>query len=253
MLGELQMRIPRGYHPGELRLGEEIVLGELIANHLTRVLRLKRGDIVHVFNGDGREYRALLESIERRRTSVRIEAELAPIRESPLALTLAQGICRGEKMDLVLQKATELGVHALQPLISERTEVRLDAEREARRMAHWRQVVASACEQSGRALLPALESPQPLPAWLGSLGPPDDPHASLRLMLDPEGEVGLRDLPAPRSALLAVGPEGGFSDNERVLLQRIGFRTLRLGPRVLRTETAGLAAIAVLQSYWGDL
>jgi 16S rRNA (uracil1498-N3)-methyltransferase len=247
------MRIPRGYHQGELTIGDETVLGEVIANHWTRVLRLKRGDAVQLFNGDGREYRALLESIERRRTSVRIEAELAPLPESPLALTLAQGICRGEKMDLVLQKATELGVHALQPLISERTEVRLDAEREARRMVHWQQVIASACEQSGRASIPALASPLALPAWLGQIGAADAAADRLRLMLDPEGDVTLRDLPAPGAAILAVGPEGGFSDHERELLQRVGFKTLRLGPRVLRTETAGLAAIAVLQSHWGDL
>jgi 16S rRNA (uracil1498-N3)-methyltransferase len=247
------MRIPRGYHQGELKVGEEVVLGELIANHWTRVLRLRRGDPVQLFNGDGREFRALLESIERRRTSVRIDAELAPLPESPLALTLAQGICRGEKMDLVLQKATELGARTLQPLISERTEVRLDAEREARRMTHWRQVVASACEQSGRALVPVLESPQALPAWLGRIGGANVAAGGMRLMLDPEGEVSLRDLPVPDAAILAVGPEGGFSDNERDLLLRMGFKTLRLGPRVLRTETAGLAAIAVLQSHWGDL
>lgn len=247
------MRIPRGYHPGELRIGEEIVLGEVIANHWTRVLRLKRGDAVQLFNGDGGEYRALLESVERKRTTARIERELTPLPESPLALTLAQGICRGEKMDLVLQKATELGVCAVQPLISERTEVRLDAEREARRMTHWQQVIASACEQSGRAVLPTLATPLALPAWLGQMGAGDGSSGALRLMLDPEGEHGLRDLPAPGAAVLAVGPEGGFSDNERELLQRMGFKTLRLGPRVLRTETAGLAAIAVLQSHWGDL
>jgi 16S rRNA (uracil1498-N3)-methyltransferase len=247
------MRIPRGYHPGELKLGEEIILGEVIANHWTRVLRLKRGDPVQLFNGDGREYRALIEAVERRRTTARIESELAALAESPLALTLAQGICRGDKMDLVLQKATELGVRALQPLTSERTEVRLDAEREAKRMAHWLQVIASACEQSGRAALPTLASPLALPAWLGQIGAADAAAGAMRLMLDPEGEVSLRDLSAPGAAILAVGPEGGFSDNERELLQRMGFKTLRLGPRVLRTETAGLAAIAALQSHWGDL
>ncbi len=247
------MRISRGYHPGELRPGEEVVLGEVIAGHWTRVLRLKRGDAVHLFNGDGREYRAVLESVERKRTTARIEAELEPLPESPLALTLVQGICRGEKMDLVLQKATELGVRALQPLTSERTEVRFDAEREAKRMAHWQQVIASACEQSGRAALPTLASPLALPAWLGRIDARDDGSGELRLMLDPGGEVSLHDLPAPEAAILAVGPEGGFSDHERELLQRMGFKTLRLGPRVLRTETAGLAAIAVLQSHWGDL
>lgn len=249
------MRTTRGFVDIELATGQEVALSEELANHLTRVLRLRSGDAVQLFNGDGREYRATLTSLERKRTQARIEDEVSPLPESPLRITLAQGLCRGEKMDLVLQKATELGVHAIQPLATERTEVRLDAEREARRVGHWRQVIASACEQSGRAGLPLLAAPQSLPNWLVQMGAamPGANAASIRLMLDPEGDVSLRDLPVPTEAILAVGPEGGFSDNEGALLQRMGFARLRLGPRVLRTETAGLAAIAVLQSHWGDL
>lgn len=249
------MRMTRGFVDIELMTGQEVALSEELANHLTRVLRLRSGDSVQLFNGDGREYRATLTSLERKRTLARIEGEVPSLAESPLRLTLAQGLCRGEKMDLVLQKATELGVQAIVPLGTERTEVRLDAEREARRVAHWRQVIASACEQSGRAILPTLAAPLSLPNWLVQLGtatPAVNPQ-SMRLMLDPEGDASFRDLPAACEAVLAVGPEGGFSDNEGALLQRMGFIRLRLGPRVLRTETAGLAAIAALQSHWGDL
>lgn len=250
------MRTIRGYVDSELRVDQELQLSDELANHLTRVLRLRVGDSLQLFNDTDREFVAQLVMIERKCTRVRVGQELPILPESPLRLTLAQGLCRGEKMDLVLQKATELGVQAVQPLITERTEVKLDAEREARRMGHWRQVLISACEQSGRARLPALEAPIALAGWLAAHRAITDSHQppeSVRLMLDPEGEHSLRDLPPATMATLAVGPEGGFSEHERSLLQRAGFIPLRLGPRVLRTETAGLAAIAALQSHWGDL
>jgi 16S rRNA (uracil1498-N3)-methyltransferase len=171
-------------------------------------------------------------------------------REAPLQLTLAQSIARGEKMDWILQKATELGVARIVPLVTERTEVRLDEERTGRRMAHWHSVIAGACEQSGRNRLPELDTPQRLDRWLGALDP-DAPVARLALL--PEGELGLRELGAlPHGALLVVGPEGGLADNDTAMLQHAGFRGLRLGPRVLRTETAGVAALAALQAMFGD-
>jgi 16S rRNA (uracil1498-N3)-methyltransferase len=249
------MRTIRGYFDAELVPDRDVYLGEDLSNHLTRVLRLRIGDGLQLFDGCGREFEAQLIAIERKRAQVRIGAELAAQADSPLRLTLAQGLCRGEKMDLVLQKATELGVQFMQPLVTERTEVKLDAERESRRLAHWRQVLISACEQSGRARLPALATPMGLPAWLAAMiaDPPAAPDDSVQLMLDPEGDVCLRELAPAKAAILAVGPEGGFSEHERDLLQRAGFTRLRLGPRVLRTETAGLAAIAALQSHWGDL
>lgn len=246
------MRIPRGYHDGELAPGAEVVLDDTLASHLTRVLRLRAGDAVQLFDGRGHEVRAVLAVLERKRTTARVEGEIAPVAESPLRLTLAQGICRGEKMDLVLQKATELGAHAILPLMTERTEVRLDAEREAKRMAHWRQVIASACEQCGRATLPQLAAPLGLPQWLAALRDGDDP-ADMKLILDPGGATDLRSLAPGGSLTLAVGPEGGFSEAEVALMQRAGFLGLRLGPRILRTETAGLAAIAALQARFGDL
>jgi 16S rRNA (uracil1498-N3)-methyltransferase len=246
------MRIPRGYHDGDLTPGAEIVLDDTLANHLTRVLRLRAGDPVQLFDGRGHEVRAVLAVLDRKRTTARVEADVAAVAESPLRLTLAQGICRGEKMDLVLQKATELGVHAILPLLTERTEVRLDAEREAKRMAHWRQVIASACEQCGRATLPRLDAPMALPHWLAALRGAEDP-GDMKLILDPGGALDLRALVPAESMTLAVGPEGGFAEAEVALMQRAGFAGLRLGPRILRTETAGLAAIAALQARFGDL
>lgn len=244
------MRIPRGFHEGELAVGTEVVLEEALASHLTRVLRLRAGDRVRLFDGRGHEAHARLLALEKRRTTARVEAIAEPLPESPLRLTLAQGICRGEKMDLVLQKVTELGVHAIQPLQTLRTEVRLEAEREAKRMAHWREVILSACAQCGRASAPTLQAPLALPQWLAALA---GEAGSERLVLDPQGSMRLGDL-APASAItLAVGPEGGFDEDELALMHRSGFRGLRLGPRVLRTETAGLAAIAALQARFGDL
>ena len=162
---------------------------------------------------------------------------------------LLQGIARGEKMDLILQKATELGVAAILPVTSQRSEVKLDAARAAKRLAHWRNVVIAACEQSGRAVVPDVAAPATLQEALASL-----PTGGLRLLLDPEGRQSIATLAAiDGQALLAVGPEGGWSPRDREQLQSADFQGLRLGPRVLRTETAGLAAIAALQSRFGDL
>ncbi|CEJ46421.1 Ribosomal RNA small subunit methyltransferase E (fragment) [Xanthomonas citri pv. bilvae] len=170
--------------------------------------------------------------------------------ESPLRITLMQGIARGEKMDLILQKATELGVAAIMPVIAERTEVKLDAARTEKRVAHWRSVVVSACEQSGRARLPSVVAPQ----GLQEAAQASDAHA-LRLTLDPQGEHRLGTLASSiqQHIVVAIGPEGGWSPRDRALLAEAGFSGLQLGPRILRTETAGLAAIAALQSRFGDL
>lgn len=170
-------------------------------------------------------------------------------RESPLRITLGQGIARGEKMDWILQKATELGIARIVPLVTERTEVKLDEERAERRVAHWRSVVAGACEQSGRTRLPEIVAPLRLDRWLGDLG--DD--AALRLALLPEGDASLRQFQQiENGVVLCVGPEGGFSDNDVAQLRQAQFHGLRLGPRILRTETAGIAAIAALQAFFGD-
>jgi 16S rRNA (uracil1498-N3)-methyltransferase len=241
------MRTIRCHVDAPLAIGQVATLSEAATGHLVRVLRLGVGDGVVLFNGDGRDYDARLVAVAKRGAEAEVTGMREPANESPLAITLAQGIARGEKMDLVLQKATELGVAAFVPINTERTEVKLDAERAAKRLAHWQGVLVAACEQSGRARVPALAAPVALAHWAGAA------PAGLKLMLDPEGELTLAALPATDAVTLVVGPEGGLSERDLATLRAAGFRGLRLGPRILRTETAGLAAIAALQSRLGDL
>ena len=243
------MRNIRSYVDQPLAVGQRITLPEDSSAHLLRVLRLAPGDVVTLFNGDGHDYSARLLTAAKRGAEAEITGRQPVPRESPLRITLVQGVARGEKMDLVLQKATELGVEAFTPVVTERTEVRLDAERAGKRMAHWRGVVAAACEQSGRAVLPRLSQPTALSAYAG------DEQADIKLVLDPTGDVGLSSVApgAGQSIALVVGPEGGLSEQDLATLRAAGFRGLRLGPRVLRTETAGLAAVAALQALYGDL
>jgi 16S rRNA (uracil1498-N3)-methyltransferase len=244
------MRIPRIYVPQSLKPGHVIELPAQAGEHIARVLRLEQGHPVRLFNGDGGEYTGELASLAKRLVTARVlEAMPSADRESPLRITLAQGIARGEKMDWILQKATELGVARIVPLITERTEVKLDAERAERRLAHWNAVIASACEQCGRNRLPGLSPPMKLADWAASL----DHEAGVRLSLDPQGAVGTRDLDLGQHATLAVGPEGGLSEHDLAILKQADFRGLRLGPRILRTETAGLTALAALQAIHGDL
>lgn len=243
------MRLTRCFVELPLHAGTRLALPESAANHLARVLRLREGDACVLFNGDGHDYDARIATIGKREVMAEILSARAIDNESPLRITLLQGIARGEKMDLILQKATELGVAAIVPVTAERTEVKLDAERAGKRVAHWRSVVASACEQSGRARLPALSPPAALADAARDAGD----HA-VRLTLDPAGDVSLATVGIPSGAVVvAIGPEGGWSPRDRQTLAAAGFTGLRLGPRVLRTETAGLAAIAALQSRFGDL
>jgi 16S rRNA (uracil1498-N3)-methyltransferase len=244
------MRLTRCHVALPLRPGDEVVLPEHAANHLSRVLRLREGDPCVLFNGDGNDYPSRLTAIGKREVRVEVLSMRAVENESPLRVVLLQGIARGEKMDLILQKATELGVAAIVPVSGDRTEVRLDAERAEKRLAHWRSVVESACEQSGRARVPHLSAPASLDAASRALD-----GEGLRLVLDPQGEHRLDSLapPAGNSVWIAIGPEGGWSPRDRDILHAAGFTGLRLGPRVLRTETAGLAAIAALQARFGDL
>ncbi|UYB53484.1 16S rRNA (uracil(1498)-N(3))-methyltransferase [Xanthomonas sp. AM6] len=243
------MRLTRCHVELPLREGDDLVLPEDVAGHLLRVLRLREGDRCVLFNGDGCDYDAELLQVGKRGASARIGAARPAHNESPLAITLLQGVARGEKMDLILQKATELGVAAIVPVWAERTEVKLDAARVDKRVAHWRSVVVSACEQSGRARVPALSAPLALADAAAAVA-----GEQLKLTLDPQGEHRLRTLQiAGNAATIAIGPEGGWSPRDRATLQAAGFAALRLGPRILRTETAGLAAIAVLQAQHGDL
>lgn len=243
------MRLTRIHVAETLVVGHEVTLPESAAAHLARVLRLQPGDPCVLFNGDGTDYAARITLLSKREVRALVESARALDNESPLHITLVQGVARGEKMDLILQKATELGVQAFVPTSSERSEVRLDGERADKRLAHWRSVVIAACEQSGRARIPSVAPSQALPLALSSLA------GTARFLLDPAATQALTDVTAPRidGCVLAVGPEGGWSPRDRAVLQGAGFTALRLGPRVLRTETAGIAAIAALQARFGDL
>ncbi|HEY5971557.1 MAG TPA: 16S rRNA (uracil(1498)-N(3))-methyltransferase [Pseudoxanthomonas sp.] len=244
------MRLTRCHVDATLAPGTKLTLPESVAAHLVRVLRLREGDECVLFNGDGSDYGVRIATAGKREVVAEILSATPVDNESPLRITLVQGIARGEKMDLILQKATELGVAAIAPVLAERTEVKLDAERTEKRMAHWRSVIVSACEQSGRARVPELEQPAPLAKAATTLA-----DESVKLTLDPVGEFALATLAAPasHSMAIAIGPEGGWSPRDREILRAVGFSGLRLGPRILRTETAGLAAIAALQSRFGDL
>ncbi|MGO1071268.1 16S rRNA (uracil(1498)-N(3))-methyltransferase [Lysobacter sp. CA199] len=244
------MRLTRVHVDAALSPGTEVALPEGPATHLARVLRHEVGDACVLFNGDGRDYHGRISAVSKREVRVEILSAEDVARESPLGLHLLQGVARGEKMDLILQKATELGVAAVLPLWSQRSEVKLDEARAEKRLAHWRSVVASACEQSGRARVPEVAAPRSLTATLAAL-----PAGGTRLILDPDGELTFATLQiaAATPVLLAIGPEGGWSPLDRQQLRDAGFQGLRLGPRILRTETAGLAAIAALQARFGDL
>ena len=246
------MRLTRVFLDVALAPGATVALSEQTASHLVRVLRLREGDTCVLFNGDGRDHRARIVESGKRRTVVEVLGAEPVENESPLRIVLLQGIARGEKMDLILQKATELGVARIVPVESERSEVRLDGARLARRIEHWRAVVVAACEQCGRARLPEIEAPVAIGA-IGGIAHP----AGLRLTLDPQGEHALPALasrmPADGGVAIAIGPEGGWAPRDREQLRAAGYEGLRLGPRILRTETAGLAAIAALQAMYGDL
>ena len=248
--GQLPMRTIRIHVDATLAPGLTLVLPTQASEHLARVLRMVEGDALVLFNGDGNDYAARIIAVGKREVQVSV-ADARPVaKESPLRLTLAQGVARGEKMDLIVQKATELGVSSIVPLLTERSEVRLDAARAEKRLAHWRAVAASACEQSGRARLPLVLPAQPLETWLAGL--PQD--GALRLALLPDGDRSLRaQVPGAAGGLLVVGPEGGLGERDVSALRTAGFAGLALGPRILRTETAGLAALAALQAVHGDM
>ncbi|MEO7252095.1 MAG: 16S rRNA (uracil(1498)-N(3))-methyltransferase [Arenimonas sp.] len=242
------MRVIRHHVDFPLTIGGRVSLSESAVAHLVRVLRLGVGDEFVLFNGDGADYRARLVSVAKRTAEAELLERTAVDNESALKITLAQGIARGEKMDLILQKATELGVARIAPLLTERTEVRLEPERVAKKMQHWRGVLAAACEQCGRATLPQLLEPQALTSFAAA------DCSSRRFTLDPHGGIALSAaaLKAQDSVTVLIGPEGGLSERDLAALRATRFEGLRLGPRILRTETAGLAALAGLNALYGD-
>lgn len=243
------MRISRLYLPTPLAVGMTVRLDDNAFNHAVRVLRLKPGAALILFDGEGGVFAATLLKVGKRDAWTRVTEALSGDVESPLRVTLAQGISRGEKMDYTLQKAVELGVAAIQPLFAEHGGVALAGERLTRKVQHWRGIVIGACEQCGRNRLPELREPVALTDWLAGLGR----ESGLRLLLDPLAERGLCGLKPPLGTMtLLIGPEGGLSPEEIARALQAGFTGVRLGPRILRTETAGLAALAAVQMLWGD-
>ncbi len=251
------MPIPRVYVDLPLASGSEIELPEATANHAVRVLRLRAGAALTLFNGRGGEYAATLGATgPRSRVHARVGDHADVERESPLRLTLLQGIARGERMDLIVQKATELGVTRIVPLASERSVVRLDASTAARRLEHWRAIAIAACEQCGRNRPPLIDAVASLERIADSVQALalDAVEAAPRLLLEPGAATALVDVaPGLAAATLLIGPEGGLSERESALARRAGFTPYRLGPRILRTETAPLVALAALQLLAGDL
>lgn len=242
------MRIPRIYVPQPLAKGAIVVLDERATRHTVRVLRLRSGQTLNVFNGDCNDWQATIVHIAGSETRIEIGNPVGIRRESPLNITLMQGVSRGERMDYTLQKAVELGATRIAPVWTERSQVKLSGDRLERRIRHWQGVIIHACEQSGRTIIPELDSPQPLHRALEAGQKPD-----LGLVLDPSGDKTLGDIRiTPATVSVLAGPEGGLTESESGLATRTGYRALCLGPRILRTETAALAALATLQATWGD-
>ncbi len=238
------MRLSRFFIDAPLSLGRH-QLPEAQAHYIGRVLRLATGDAVQLFDGSGQEYLGELVEVGKKSVQVELREQFAGLAESPLHLHLGQGLSRGERMDWAIQKATELGATEITPIVSERCEVRLKDERADKRLAHWRQIAISACEQCGRSVVPVIHPPMPLAEWLAQTA------AELKLVLHPVAET-LASHARPASLAFLIGPEGGLTDDEVAAAQRAGYRAARLGPRVLRTETAPVVALSVAQQLWGD-
>jgi 16S rRNA (uracil1498-N3)-methyltransferase len=240
------MRSHRFYTAQELTVGLPTELTKEASHHCLQVLRYQAGASLTLFNGDGFDYEATIESVEGKRCMVQVENKLSPDNESPLRIHLFQGIARGEKMDLIIQKAVELGVSEITPLFSERCNVKLEGNRLEKKLAHWQNIAVSASEQSGRALIPKINSACQIKQI------PTNASAS-HLCLEPTANQRIADSQLESTVCLYIGPEGGFSSIDLDILQRLNVVPVTLGPRILRTETAGLSCIAILQSHFGDI
>ncbi len=241
------MRIPRIYQPGTLTPGLDTELAEDAANHVGRVLRMQTGAELQLFNGDGLNYQAQIIESGKKQVRVKVISSQSNPVESPLRIHLGQGISRGDRMDFAIQKAVELGVTEITPLFTERCGVKLDAERLQKRTDQWQKIAISACEQSGRSVVPTVHPALSLDKWLAQ------PTNELKLTLDPWAKDTIKTLTPVTAVRLVIGPEGGFSDHEVAQTSKAGFVAVQLGPRVLRTETAALTAISALQLQMGDL
>ncbi len=241
--------MPRFHCNLPLEIGQRIALPETVAHHL-QVLRLREGEVITLFNGQGGEYGAVLVALERRRAEAEVKTFTPREAEPGHGITLAQALPEGSKMDWIVEKAVELGVTGIQPLVAQRSVVRVDAERAAKKAAHWQGVIIAAAEQSGRNRLPALAPVLPFQAWIAQ----QDMHK--RILLSPratESLAGWARHHPPQAVTLIIGPEGGLTNEEEQAALRQGAMCLSMGPRVLRTETAGLAAVAAVQALWGGL
>jgi len=244
-----KMRVARIYLDNRLTKGGRVNLTGKSANHVKQVLRLGTGDMLRLFNGDGHDFTAQIESIDRNHVWVSIGDPVKVNSESPIRISLLQGICRGQRMDLLIQKATELGVHDIQPVVSDRVVVKLDDQRARKKIVHWQAIAIGASEQSGRAVVPEIKRPLPLASVCDLL---DDETA--KIFLDPSGQDRLSpSLGTAGKVAVLIGPEGGLSPTERETIKGAGYSCVSLGPRTLRTETAPIAAISIIQYLVGDL
>ncbi|NQZ33047.1 MAG: 16S rRNA (uracil(1498)-N(3))-methyltransferase [Oceanospirillaceae bacterium] len=241
------MRIPRFYQDTKLTVGATISLDDSAVQHVARVLRMKTGESICLFNGDGHEYQGRLNSVEKRSVTVDIISISSPARSSSLKIEIGQSISKGDRMDYAIQKSTELGMNSFTPLLSERGEVRLKADRLLKKQQQWQQLAISGCEQSLRTDIPNINDPRPLNEWVQHC------DAELKLVLHHHSATPLSELTPPRSVALLIGPEGGLSEAEVELAMNAGFKAVAFGPRVLRTETAPVVAQSILQYLWGDL
>lgn len=241
------MRIPRIYHPASIALATEFALSDDGSNHIGRVLRMSEGQALELFNGDGYNYPSVIVRVEKKAVYVKAQSQEANPVESPLSIHLGQGISRGDRMDFVIQKAVELGVTEITPLFTERCGVKLDAERLEKRTEQWQKIAIAACEQSGRSVVPTVHKALQLKNWLAQ-----ETH-ELKLTLSPWTETSIKTMQGSQRIRLVIGPEGGFTDLEVSHTEQAGFHPVRLGPRVLRTETAALTALSALQLQFGDL
>jgi 16S rRNA (uracil1498-N3)-methyltransferase len=243
------MRNLRFFSPLDLRLGTNVKLSDNAAVHATRALRLNAGDKIQLFNGDGFNYACELISVKKTEVIAMVNSSLICDTESPLNITLLQGISGGDRMDYSIQKAVELGVNVIQPIATERSVVKLSSERVEKRLEHWQNIVISACEQCGRATIPKVLAPRTLANWLATNNQPN----LARILLNPVGAIRLAEISKPSVGIqLLIGAEGGLSKTEIDSAVSHGFQSVVLGPRILRTETAGPTAIATLQALWGD-
>lgn len=243
------MRIPRFYVPQPLAVGQEFTLPDTTFRHAVQVLRLGAGEPLILFNGEGGDYCAQMSNLSKRSASVMIDSFSPLDTESPLHLTLVQAIIKPDKMDFALQKAVELGVNTIQPLITQRSVVRIGKEQVDKKLQHWEGIVVAACEQSGRTRMPDVRTPLTLERWLAT------PAIGSRLILAPGDFPRINALPSalPAPVALLIGPEGGFTDEEVAISVQAGVMPVSLGPRILRAETASLTALALLQHRYGDL